>query len=113
MREGLVSMPDTVQTNAGYSKSGQLQEVYSRFNNHSISAKLWVYKSDRDLPQLMSQEGDLRKETQNDQNLKSVVSWKVVKEKSKMECFIGLNMNSLMYFISSTEDKFVNFDSHK
>lgn len=112
MREGLVSMPDTVQTNAGYRKSGLLQEVYSRFNNHSLSAKLWVYQSERDLPQLMSQEGELRKETQNDQNLKSVVSWKVVKEKSKMEYLFGLNISSLKYFRSSTEDKFVNFDSH-
>jgi len=110
MSEGLVTMHDTVQTNARYHKSGLLQEVYSRFNNHTISAKLWAYKSDRDLPQLMSYEGDGRKETMNDQNLRAVLSWKVVKEKSKVEWLNGLNMSHLKYLRSSNESNFVNFD---
>ena len=111
MREGLVTMHDTVQTNARYTKSGLLQEVYSRFNNHTISAKVWAYKSDRDLPQLMSFEGDGRKETMNDQNIRAVLSWKVVKEKSKVEWLSGMNMSRLKYFRWSNESNFVNFDT--
>ena len=108
---GVLPMHETVQQNARYSKSGFLQEIYTRFNNHTVSAKLWVYQSDRDLPQLMSFEGDARNETQNDQNMRSVISWKVVKEKNKLEWLVGLNTSRLRYFRSSTEANFVNFDS--
>jgi iron complex outermembrane receptor protein len=108
---GVLPMHDAVQQNARYLKSGILQEVYSRFNHQILSAKLWAYQSDRDLPQLMSFEGDARKETQHDQNLRSVISWKSVKEKNKLECLFGLNVSLLKYFRSSTESNFVNFDS--
>ncbi len=109
---GVLPMYKAVQTNAGYGKAGFLQEVYSRFENQLVSAKLWAYQSDRDLPQLMSFEGDVRKETQKDQNFKAVISWKLIKAKSKLEWFSGLNMNCLNYFRSSSEANFVNFDSH-
>ena len=108
---GVLPMHDDVQKNARYSKSGLLQEVYSRFKNQSVSAKLWAYQSDRNLPQLMSFEGDVRKETQNDQNIRAVLNWKNVEEKSKLEWLVGLNMSRLDYFRSSTEANFVNFDS--
>lgn len=109
---GVLPMHKAVQQNARYNKKGFLQEVYTRFKNQTLSAKLWAYQSDRDLPQLMSFEGDARKETQNDQNIRAVVSWKVVKEKSKLEWLSGLNMSRLNYFRSSTEANFVNYDSH-
>jgi len=108
---GVLPMHEAVQTNAQYSKSGLLQEVYSRFKNQLVSVKLWAYQSDRDLPQLMSFEGDARKETQNDQNLRAIVNWKCIKEKNKVEWFCGLNISRLNYFRSSTEANFVNFDS--
>lgn len=108
---GVLPMHEDVQRNAAYRKFGLLQEVYSKFNNHTISAKVWAYQSDRDLPQLMSFEGDSRDETQNDQNLRVVLNWKNIQEKSKMEWLVGLNMNDLNYLRSSTEANFVNFDS--
>jgi iron complex outermembrane receptor protein len=108
---GVLPMHEAVQKNAQYNKSGLLQEVYSRFRNQSVSVKLWAYQSDRDLPQLMSFEGDSRKETQNDQNFRAIVDWKYIKEKSKVEWFCGLNISQLNYFRSSSEANFVNFDS--
>lgn len=108
---GVLPMHEAVQKNAGYSKSGFLQEVYSRFKNQSITAKLWAYQSDRDLPQLMSFEGDVRNETQQDENLRAIINWKYVKEKIKVEWLAGLNLNRLNYFRSSTEANFVNFNS--
>ncbi len=108
---GVLPMHEDVQKNAQYRKSGLLQEVYSRFKDQSFSAKLWAYQSDRDLPQLMSFEGDVRKETQKDQNLRAILNWKNIKEKSKVEWLIGLNFSRLNYFRSSTEANFVNFDS--
>lgn len=108
---GVLPMHEDVQKNAEYSKSGLLQEVYSKFNNQTVSAKLWAYQSDRTLPQLMSFEGDVRNETQKDQTFRAVLNWKMVKEKSKMELLVGLNMSNLNYFRSSTEANFVNFDS--
>jgi iron complex outermembrane receptor protein len=109
---GVLPMHETVQKNADYSKMGLLQEVYSRMGKQTLSAKIWVYQSNRDLPQLMSFEGDARKETQNDQNLRAVFNWKYLTEKSKLEWVGGVNLNNLNYFRSSTEANFVNFDSH-
>ena len=108
---GVLPMHQDVQKKAGYSKSGLLQEVYFRFKNQTVSAKLWAYQSDRNLPQLMSFEGDTRNETQKDKNLRAVLNWKYIKEKSKVECLVGLNMSQLNYYRSSTEADFVNFDS--
>lgn len=108
---GVLPMHKDVQKNAQYRKSGLLQEVYSRFKDQSLSVKLWAYQSDRDLPQLMSFEGDVRKETQKDQNLRAILNWKNIKEKSKIEWLVGLNLSRLNYFRSSTEANFVNFDS--
>ncbi|HLN71693.1 MAG TPA: TonB-dependent receptor plug domain-containing protein [Prolixibacteraceae bacterium] len=108
---GVLPMHESVQKNAQYHKSGLLQEIYSRFGNQSVSAQLWAYQSNRNLPQLMSYEGESRKETQKDENLRAIVNWKMVKEKSKLEYIIGLNVNTLNYFRSSNESDFVNFDS--
>jgi iron complex outermembrane receptor protein len=108
---GVLPMHQSVQKNAGYSKQGLLQEFYARKNNHFFSAKLWAYQSHRNLPQLMSFEGDVRKETQDDQNLRGVVSWNYHTSKSKLEWIAGLNLNNVNYFRASTESGFVNFDS--
>lgn len=108
---GVLPMHQTDQKNAGYSKQGVLQEIYSRLNSHFFSAKLWATQSHRNLPQLMSFEGDVRKETQDDQNFRGVVSWKYHTPKSKLEWVSGLNLNEINYFRASTEASFVNFDS--
>ena len=108
---GVLPMHESVQKNAAYNKLGMLQEIYYRLAKHTFSAKLWAYQSDRDLPQLMSFEGDARKETQKDRNIRAVCSWKYLTEKSKLELVVGMNSNRLNYFRSSTEANFVNFDS--
>lgn len=108
---GVLPMHESVQKNAGYAKLGALQEIYYRLAKHTFSAKLWASQSDRDLPQLMSFEGDVRTETQNDRNFRAVGSWKYLTEKSKLELVAGMNRNELNYFRSSTEANFVNFDS--
>lgn len=108
---GVLPMYESVQQNAGYAKLGLLQELYYRLAKQTFSAKLWAYQSDRDLPQLMSFEGDVRKETQNDLNIRAVGSWKYLTEKSKLELIVGINSNKINYFRSSTEANFVNFDS--
>lgn len=108
---GVLPMHESVQANAGYLKLGLLQEAYFKLKKHSFSAKAWANKSERDLPQLMSFEGDLRKETQNDRNVRGILSWKYVDEKFRCEWFGGVNYNELNYFRSSSEANFVNFDS--
>ncbi len=108
---GVLPMYETVQKNAAFNKKGLLQEVYSRLKNHLFSAKVWATRSHRDLPQLMSFEGESRTETQEDQNLRTILSWKYLAEKSKLEWIGGLNFNKLHYFRASSEANFVNFDS--
>lgn len=108
---GVLPMHEAIQKNAYYHKSGLLQEIYSRFGDQSLSAQIWAYQSNRDLPQLMSYEGESRVETQKDENIRAIVNWKLVKEKTKLEYLIGLNNSTLNYFRSSNESDFVNFDS--
>jgi len=108
---GVLPMHEDVQKNAQYNKSGLLQEIYTRFSHQTVSAKLWAYQSDRNLPQLMSFEGSSRNENQKDQNIRGVANWKNVKEKSKLEWLVGWNLSDLNYFRSSTEANFVNFDT--
>jgi len=108
---GVLPMHKAVQKNAEYTKMGFLQEVYYRLKKQTFSAKIWGYQSDRELPQLMSFEGNDRTETQNDKNFRTVVSWKYIFEKSKLEWVGGYNFNELNYFRASTEANFVNFES--
>ena len=108
---GVLPMHESVQTNAGYDKLGLLQEMYYRLKQQTFSAKFWAYRSNRDLPQLMSFEGDVRKETQADRNIRAIGSWKCIAEKSMLELVLGMNQTWLNYFRSSTEANFVNFDS--
>lgn len=109
---GVLPMHEAVQKNAEYSKQGLLQEAYFRINRNTFSAKIWAYQSQRNLPQLMSFEGDARTEKQTDRNIRAVLSWNYFAEKSKLEWIGGVNRTELNYFRSSTEANFVNFDSH-
>lgn len=109
---GVLPMHEAIQKNADYSKQGLLQEIYFRHNISTFSAKVWAYQSRRNLPQLMSFEGDVRTEKQNDWNLRAVLSWNYYTERSKLEWVGGVNRTELSYFRSSTEANFVNFDSH-
>lgn len=108
---GVLPMHSDVQKNADYSKYGLLQELYFRAGAHMFSVKIWAYKSDRNLPQLMSFEGENRKETQHDENLRAVLGWKQVMRKGVLEWIGGINYTRLNYFRSSNEANFVNFDS--
>lgn len=108
---GVLPMRSDVQKNADYTKYGLLQELYLRAGRHLFSAKIWAYKSDRNLPQLMSFEGENRKETQHDENLRAVLGWKQVMRKGVLEWIGGINYTRLNYFRSSNEANFVNFDS--
>jgi iron complex outermembrane receptor protein len=108
---GVLPMHDAVQNNADYSKKGLLQEIYARQGKHFFAGKFWAYSSRRNLPQLMSFEGDVRNETQDDANFRGIINWKYLTEKNKLELAFGVNWNQLDYFRSSTEASFVNFDS--
>lgn len=108
---GVLPMHPAVQKKADYTKNGLLQEIYARRGKHSFSGKFWAYSSRRNLPQLMSFEGDARNETQKDANIRGIIDWKYVTDKNKFELVLGANWNRLNYFRSSTEANFVNFDS--
>jgi len=109
---GVLPKHDDVQENAAYHKYGVLQELYGRLGqNNFLSLKAWFYKSHRDLPQLMSFEGNNRTETQDDQNFRSVASWRWYSAKCQLKMMAGFSNNRLDYFRSSTEAKFVNYDS--
>jgi iron complex outermembrane receptor protein len=109
---GRLPMHQAIQKNADYSKQGLLQEVYFKAGQNTFSARIWAYRSHRNLPQLMSFEGDARTEKQTDHNFRVVLSWNHYAPKSKIDWVGGINRSELDYFRSSTEANVVNFDSH-
>ena len=51
----------------------------------------------------MSFEGDVRKETQNDQNIRGILSWKYITDKVRMEWLEGVNKVALTAGASAPE----------
>lgn len=102
---------DTLK-NAGYSKSGILQEFYYRTSSDQVMAlRLWLQKSNRDLPQLMSYEGSEKEENQNDQQFRVQYDWKKYSDQFNYHFFSGVNSSSLQYYRATPEFSFVNEDS--
>ncbi len=109
---GVLPYRDDVQKNADYKKYGFLQEIYYRWKNkHQISFKIWGGHNFRNLPQLMSYEGENRKEFQEDNDLKAIAKWEYFNGNSKWEVFSSFNHHDLHYLRSSTETDFENFNS--
>jgi iron complex outermembrane receptor protein len=102
---------DTLR-NADFLKWAILQEFYLRYKvDNQISARVWYQQSQRNLPQLMSFEGSLRKEFQNDQQFRSIFEVKNYASVVKFHYISGLNHTRLKYFRSAPEIGFVNDDS--
>jgi len=100
------------QKNADYHKYGFLQEFYYRWKNrHQISLKVWGGQNFRNLPQLMSFEGENRIEYQDDNDLKAIAKWTYYIGNNKWEVFSSYNHHKLHYYRSSEETDFENFNS--
>lgn len=125
---GVLPNKDDVQKNADYEKYGFLQEFYGKLKkNHLLSLKIWGHHNFRNLPQLMSYEGDEITETQEtdtteiqsanriefqkDEQLRAIGAWKYYKGDSRWEFTSGINYTELHYYRSSTDSGFVNFNS--
>lgn len=103
---------DDVQKNADYKKYGFLQEFYGRIKQkHLLSLKVWGIHSYRNLPQLMSFEGENRVEFQEDDQIKAIGQWKYYRNNGSWMVSSGYSYNELHYFRSSTEAEFENFNS--
>ena len=88
-------------TNAGYSRSGFLQEAYVKVNSRNIlSMQLWIQQGDRNLPQLMSYQGNERNENQQDKSVRNSLTWKRYGKKSKLTVNSGFAFTTLSYFRS-------------
>ncbi|HKJ78968.1 MAG TPA: hypothetical protein VKA10_05510, partial [Prolixibacteraceae bacterium] len=103
--------PDTL-LNAGYWKSGVLQEFYyQRFSDRFHTLRFWYQESKRDLPQLMSYEGLGREEFQKEGQFRFQYEWKKYSDELNYNFFTGINSNRLNYFRATPEFNFVNEDS--
>ena len=109
---GVIPNKPDVQKSAEYWKSGGLQEFYFRTSSDQIfTLRFWLQCGERELPPLMSYEGEEREETQNDHTIKSQFSWKNYKSPWNPEFFSGLNYTKLDYFRNSPDFGFVIADS--
>ncbi len=109
---GVIPQRNDTLKNAGYSKSGILQEFYYRTSSDQVLAlRLWFQGSDRDLPQLMSYEGSEKEENQNDRQFRVQYDWKKYSDQFNYHFFSGVNSSSLQYYRATPEFSFVNEDS--
>lgn len=108
---GVLPQKEEVQKNADYKKYGFLQEFYFREEKHQLSAKIWGGHQFRNLPQLMSYEGNNRKEYQEDDEWRGILQWEYLNNYIKWEAFSSFKHHQLHYYRSSTELEFENFNS--
>ncbi len=105
------NITDTLQ-NAGYNKTGILQEFYIRHFNENVSTlRLWYQYGNRDLPQLMSYQGSEREEYQKDGQFRAQYDWKRYTDGVNYHFFSGINTTRLDYFRATPAFEFVNEDS--
>lgn len=110
---GVLPYQDDVQKNADYEKYGFLQEFYGKLKkNHLLSLKIWGHHNFRNLPQLMSFQGDNRLEFQKEDQFRAIGAWKYYNGNSSWEFTSGVNHTELNYYRSSTELDFENFNSN-
>jgi outer membrane cobalamin receptor len=102
---------DTLR-NAEYNKWAALQEFYLLYGtDNQVVFRTWYQQSDRNLPQLMSYEGDDRIEFQKDNQFRAQVEAKNYKGRVKYHYSTGLNRTKLQYHRSSSTTRFVNDDA--
>ncbi len=95
-------LPNTYQRlqNAELQGKGFLQDIYLRINDKNIlSVKYWRQKSDRNIPQIMSHEGNNRKENQKDDINRGVITWEYYGPHDKLLVLSGFNTKQLDYRI--------------
>jgi outer membrane cobalamin receptor len=109
---GVIPHKQDTLLNAGYFKTGILQEFYIRHFNDNISGfRLWYQNSERNLPQLMSYQGSMREEFQNDDQLRVQYDLKKYSDGLNYHFFTGLNTTHLNYYRATPAFGFVNQDS--
>lgn len=107
---------DDHNKNGEYRNTHILQEVYYKANNnHHFSFTTWAYQSDKSIPMLTVKWID-EKQSQNfqkDLNIRSVASWKWIKEKFKTLTRVGYSHHDMTYQLENkvTQGSYTAIDS--
>lgn len=103
---------DTLQ-NAEYFRYGILQEFYFRRDfDEILSFRFWYQQNDRELPQLMSYEGNPREEYQDDNQLRTQFEWRKYSQIADYHFFSGVSSTRMDYYRATPEFNYVNDDSY-
>lgn len=88
--------------NAQFRNTHLLQEVYYKKDNHNhFSFTTWAYQSTRSIPMLTTDYGDEKNSTndQKDKSIRSVLSWRWLKENFNMTTRVGFSYKELKYLV--------------
>ena len=109
---GVLPFREDIQQNANYHKYGFLQEAYLKVGlKNQVSLRVSGLHHFRNLPQLMSFEGNDRTEYQEDDEIRTQLEWGYFNGNHKWEAYAAYHYHQLHYFRSSTENAFENFNS--
>jgi len=103
-KTGTITNPQSTNENAGYTRSGILQEVYYRpDHNNIVSVKYWGQWADRTIPRATSYEGPDHSNLNNqtDVDHKVVADWEHFADRSKLEFRTGYSDKKLDYVLKN------------
>ncbi len=101
------------QQNAEFSKQGLLSEMFYNRKNNSFSMGLWLLKSNRNLPSIMSYQGAGQIETQLDEDIRWSAKWKRFFKLGFSELTTGFSIGNLDYYLANETNlgTYVNYNT--
>ena len=98
-----IGSPTEVQKNADFTKQGLLQEFYYRHStNTMVSARFWMQKTNRGIPQLMTNFALKEENRQDDTNLNGIVEFRNTGSDLSWRLTSGFSNMNLSYIYSKT-----------
>ena len=98
-----IGSPIEIQKNADYKKQGILQELYYRHNSTTmVSARFWAQKTNRGIPQLMTNFAINEENRQDDTNLNGIIEFQNSNNNLSWKLASGFSNMNLNYIYSKT-----------
>ncbi|MBN2682779.1 MAG: TonB-dependent receptor plug domain-containing protein [Bacteroidales bacterium] len=90
------------QQNANYEKQGILGDLYFNSGNKNLlSAHFWHQTADRNLPAIMSYQGEGRNENQFDKETRIAGKWQYYNKNFHSDYISGISISHLTYFLAN------------
>ena len=94
-----ISLPDSPKDTLHWAENRQFgfqQAIYYKLKNGSIGGRVWFFKSDRQLPGIITS-SEKNEESQEDESIRALIEWKGLKNNFQYQVSTALVNNHLYY----------------